>query len=254
MKTITIKGVDSGVSRLILHSGRGNPITPQFVKDFNVAMDQLLTTPPRALVIDADGAKIFSGGFALPIIANWGREQLWDFFTDFLGGIHKILRIECPTITAVEGHAIAGGFILSLASDFRIVRSEGLKLGLSEVDLGVAVPAGVRTLLEARTSIADALWLSTTGELISPQRALDINFATALADDTLGKALEIATMLARKPGEGSAVTRILTNKPILERMLSETERGQQAFLDTWFSEVGQKCIQGLAAKLSSRKS
>ena len=254
MKTITIQKEDHGVARLIINSGRGNPITPQFVQELNQAMDQLLTSPPRALVIDANGAKIFSGGFALPIIAEWKRDKLWAFFTDFLKGMHKILEIQCPTVTAIEGHAIAGGFILSLASDFRVVRKEGVKLGLSEVDLGVAVPAGARTLLETRTSVPDALWLSATGELISPQRALEIKLAVSLSDNPLEKAIEIATMLAQKPGEGAAVTRVLTNKPILERMHLETERGKQAFLDTWFSEVGQQCIQGLAAKLGARKS
>jgi len=254
MKTITIHKLDHGVARLSISSGRGNPITPQFVEEFNSALDSLMTAPPRALVIDADGAKVFSGGFALPIIADWNRDKLWGFFTGFLSGLHKVLQIECPTITAIEGHAIAGGFILSLASDFRIFKSEGLKLGLSEVDLGVAVPAGARTLLEARTSIADALWLSTSGELISPQRALDIKLASLLSDSPLEKSIEIATMFAQKPGKGSAITRVLANQPILERMRLETERGKSAFLDTWFSTQGQQSIQTLAAKLSGRKS
>jgi len=250
MSSLDITELENGISRLVIQSGRGNPITPDFVVDLNDAMDQLLQKPPRVLIIDANGSSIFSAGFALPIIATWKRAQLWTFFTDFLSGMHKILRLPCPTITVVEGHAIAGGFILSLASDFRIMRSEGIKLGLSEVDLGVAVPAGARSLLEARTSIADALWMSTTGELISPKRALDIKLATFLDDDPLKKAIEVATMLAEKPGNGAAITSLLTNRPILEKMLQETENGKQDFLDTWFSEIGQQCIQALAAKLS----
>jgi len=250
---VAIKELDNGVCRLIIQSGRGNPITPDFVADFVQTMKLLVNNPPRALIIDADGASIFSGGFALPIIADWKREQLWEFFSDFLTGLHLVLQIECPTITAVEGHAIAGGFILSLASDFRIMKTEKIKLGLSEVDLGVAVPAGARSLLEARTSIADALWLSTSGELISPQRALDIKLATFLAENPLEKSIEIADLFAQKPGKGAAVTRILSNRPIIDHMIQETEKGKQAFLDTWFSEVGQQCIHHLAAKLGQRK-
>jgi enoyl-CoA hydratase/carnithine racemase len=251
MSTVRIEHSDDGVCRLIICNGRGNPITAEFVSDFNIAMDQLISKPPRALVIDADGAKIFSGGFALPIIADWERDTLWAFFSNFLTGLHKIMTIECPTITAIEGHAIAGGFILSLASDFRVIGSGRLKLGLSEVDLGVAVPAGVRTLLEARTSTTDALWLSCTGELISPQRAEQIKLATVLDDNPLQRAMTLATQLAKKPGQGAAVTHQLANAPILTRMKAETAAGKEAFLDSWFSEHGQQCIQALAAKLRS---
>ena len=65
MSNIAITELENGISRLIIQSGRGNPITPDFVADFNATMDQLLNDPPRVLIIDANGASIFSGGFAL---------------------------------------------------------------------------------------------------------------------------------------------------------------------------------------------
>ena len=79
--------------------------------------------------------------------------------------------MPCPTVTAVNGHCIAGGFILSLASDLRIVKSGKLKLGLSEVDLGVCVPAGPQILLAARTSESHALRVGMLGHLFGGEEA-----------------------------------------------------------------------------------
>ena len=126
MSTITLKKLDHGVCRLVIDSGKGNPLTPAFVNDLNQHLLGLSSSPPRALIIDTDGASIFGGGFALPIIASWKREELWAFFNRFMEGVHRILHLACPTITVVDGHAIAGGFIFSLASDFRVVRNEGI--------------------------------------------------------------------------------------------------------------------------------
>jgi enoyl-CoA hydratase/carnithine racemase len=252
MSSIATEQAGGGVVRLILRSGRGNPITPQLVADLNQSLDALAAAPPRALVLDADGSKIFSGGFALPVIAHWDRPQLRSFFEDFLSALHKLLGLGCPTIAAVEGHAIAGGFILSLGCDLRIVSSGRIKLGLSEVDLGVAVPAGARVLLEARTSSQHALRMAMRGELIGSDRALEIGYADAASESPLEDALSWARQLASKPGSGATVTRQLASHPISSRMKRADEEGMDAFLETWFSETGQTCIQALAESLGGK--
>lgn len=249
MPSITVQQLDHGVQRLTLNSGGGNPLTPALIDELNEALEQLKATPPRALVLDADGAKIFSAGFALPIICSWERERLWGFFSGFLDVVHKLLMLPCPTVSAIEGHSIAGGFILSLATDFRVVGNGKLKLGLSEVDLGVAVPPSTQRLLAARTTEAQALWLTSTGELMGPEEALRCGYARSISDSPLADAIALATKLAKKPGSGAAVNRQLFNHVISEDMrLAQQRTG--AFLDTWFSESGQQCIHALAAKLS----
>ena len=111
-----------GIVRVILQSGRGNPLTPQVLTELNDTFAELIAAPPRGVILDADGSKVFSGGFALPIIAYWDRNRIRSFFNDFLQVIHKILLLPCVTVTALEGSAVAAGFIISLATDFRVVK------------------------------------------------------------------------------------------------------------------------------------
>ena len=90
------------------------------------------------------------------------------------------------------------------------------------------------------------------GELFGPEAALQMGYALAADDNPLEKATEIATTLAKKPGEGVQVTKMLQAKPLAERIRHSDEIGLDPFIDSWFSDVGQKCIQGLAAKLSGK--
>ena len=85
-----------------------------------------------------------------------------------------------PYHHVVDGHAIAGSFFV--ASDFQLSERRS-EIGLSEVDLGVAVPADARALLEAEHPLQMRCGSAQQGELITPQRALEIKHATTLAGD-----------------------------------------------------------------------
>ncbi|MAA78909.1 MAG: hypothetical protein CL916_06585 [Deltaproteobacteria bacterium] len=243
---------EHGVARLIFRNGRGNPLSPDLLDEINHQLDKMSENPPRALIIDTDSASIYSGGFALPIVASWSRSDLRVFFEGFLDILYKIMRISCPTITVIEGHAIAGGFILSLATDMRYIKDAPIKFGLSEVDLGVALPAGAGVLFEYRTNSSSALYHSMTGHLFSVQTAKEIGFATKVCDDPLEEAMLMAQNLAKKPGKGVAGTRIYFNERIIKEMKKADDEFMDDFLDTWFSTEGQNAIQTLAQKLSNK--
>jgi enoyl-CoA hydratase len=252
MSPIQIIRNDEDIARLTLRNGSGNPLSPDVLDMFNLEMDALLENPPQALIIDTDGASIFSGGFSLPIVASWDRPNLLRFFEGFLDILYKIMRIPCPTMTVIEGHAIAGGFILSLASDMRFLKEGRFKFGLSEVDLGVALPAGAGVLFEWRTSPNAALYYSMTGQLFNTQTAKDIGYANAVVQNPLEEAMKMASALVQKPGKGVGGTRVFFNDRIITEMKKADDRYMEAFLDTWFSTEGQSAIHALAQKLGKK--
>jgi len=244
--------VDGGrIVQLSLNTGRGNPLTLEFIEALDHVLDELASDLPRALVIDGGDGRIFSGGFALPEIASWDRARLSDFFEGFMNVIYKIMSLNCPSIAALGGHAVAGGFILSLACDLRVVGQKGLKFGLSEVDLGVAVPAGTAVLLAARTSLQTSLRMSMFGQLIDCDTALSIGYADELAEQPSLRALQVAETLANKPGQGVSKTRSLQARPLIAAMQRAEIDGTETFLDTWFSVEGQTALHAMAERLSS---
>ncbi len=188
----------------------------------------------------------------MPTIATYGREELRAFFTGFLEIVQGILRLEAPSICAVHGPAIAGGFILSLACDLRVVGPGARKLGLSEVDLAIAVPAGTQVLLAARTNLQTSLNLAMSAHTIGPEEARAVGYADELADNPVARALEIARSLAEKPGRGAAVTRLFPGLALADRALEADRAHLERFLDTWMSPEAQRRLQALAAHLTRK--
>ncbi|MCB9787835.1 MAG: enoyl-CoA hydratase/isomerase family protein [Deltaproteobacteria bacterium] len=248
--TNLIREDHDGVVRLSLASGTGNPLTPELLAELRGAIAELGERPPRALVLDGGAGKLFSGGFDVPTIATYDRPALSAFFGGFLTIVDRLLVLPCPTVVAIHGSAIAGGFILSLAFDLRVVQRGPLKLGLSEVDLGIAVPAGTQVLLAERTSPQAARRLSLTGQYIDAEEAARLGYCDRLVDDARAEALTLARALADKPGDGAAVTRSFLAEELRQRVAAADAAFLEPFLDTWLSPPAQACLRALAARLT----
>ena len=252
MSLIITTQVGNGVTKLSLNMGRGNPLTPSANQELLKTLQDLATDPPRALLLDAQGSKIFSGGFALPVIAPFEREEMRVFLSTFMACVDQILRLPCPSVCAVSGHAVAAGFILSLATDFRVVTDASVKLGLPEVNLGMPVPTGAQALFVGRSSEPFAHRYCSTGELFTPAEGYRIGYADELSSDVDARALQLAQQLADKPGLGLRTGRSFLANALADKVQQADAAYMDSFLDAWFVPETQVLIQAQAKKLSGR--
>ncbi len=252
MKNLIYEEGKEKIGILTLNTGSGNPLTPDFLKEFDVKTEELERTPPKVLIIHGGEGKIFSGGFSLPHIHDWKREQLVDFFGTFTRSLKRIITLSCPTISAINGHAVAAGIILSLGTDLRVLKKGKVMLGFPEVDIGVGVPYQTQLLFAYRTNYQAALKYTMTGDLFSSEKALSIGFADYLTEDEKTKALEVAHHIISKPGTGPSVTKDYFSKKIAREFEEAGKESGETFLDSWFTPEAQKSIKAQALKLSNK--
>ncbi|MEL6347338.1 MAG: enoyl-CoA hydratase/isomerase family protein [Myxococcota bacterium] len=252
MEPLTLSYVDDDIVRLTLQNGRGNPISMSLLDSLHGHLDTLFEKPPRAVVFDADGSRVFCGGVDLNSMIDADRETVTLFFRRLGKVIYRFLELPSVTVAAISGHAIAGGFILALAFDTRIVGESGLKFGLSEADLGLALPPNAVELLKMRLGAPAALRLSTYGNLFGSEEARQLGFADERAADPEARAQMVARALADKPGQGVLLTRMFCHTGLIHQMRQADERYFDAFIDTWFSDDAQARLRALADKLKKR--
>ncbi|KAG0326012.1 hypothetical protein BG000_001558 [Podila horticola] len=65
----------------------------------------------------------------------------------FMPMLNKILLFSLPTIACINGHAFAGGCLMALAHDYRVMRSDRGFMCMNEIDLPAPLPAGMSALL-----------------------------------------------------------------------------------------------------------
>ncbi|BBW99423.1 hypothetical protein BST36_11895 [Mycolicibacterium moriokaense] len=126
--------VIDGVSVLRLNRPPVNALDLELVTDAVETLGRL----EGPVVITGTG-KCFSAGVDLRAVAEGGREYTDRFLDVMPASFLAVFDYPGPVVAAINGHAIAGGCVIAMAADVRLM-SAGT-IGLTEVAVGVPFPA-----------------------------------------------------------------------------------------------------------------
>ena len=119
---------------------KANALNQRMVEELATAMEELAAcSDVRAVVLGSEQPKFFSSGFDVADVFSFDRAAMHAFFGRFLDVVGRLQAFPKPTVAAVNGHAFAGGAVLALACDFRIMADGPFGFALNEINLGIAV-------------------------------------------------------------------------------------------------------------------
>ena len=147
----------------------------------------------RCLIITGSGNTFCVGANFRGSMTNDEGRLPHEIFMDFYRPFLTIQELEMPIIAAMNGHAIGGGFGLSLICDIRIANKDS-KYGANFARLGVHSGMAISYMLPRIVGLPLANELLFTGRLISGEKAAEmglVNYAVE-ADEVLHKAWELA--------------------------------------------------------------
>ena len=183
----------------LLDLGDGdNRFNVESIDGINAALDEIgRGEGPAALVTTATG-KIWSNGLDLDYLAT--LDDVVPFVADVQAIMARLLELPMPTVAAIQGHAFAGGAMLALAHDVRVMREARGYLCLPEVDLGMPFGAGFAALIGAKVPQPALHRMTVLGERLPAATALELGVVDHVAalDEVVPTAIEIAETLAPK--------------------------------------------------------
>lgn len=126
----------------------------------------------RAVIVTGSGQKAFSAGATIDIFSETGQEAVDSIDWSVYGQeAFRVLReLGKPSIAAVNGLALGGGFEIALSCTFRLA-SHNAKLGLTEITLGFLPGWGGTQLLTRLVGKTTAMELILTGDIIDAGEA-----------------------------------------------------------------------------------
>ena len=245
----TIKTVmQDGIAVLELDNGVTNAVSPKLAADLTDALKRAETTAKG--VVLCGNQKFFSMGFNLPELIQLDREGMREFLFGFNGAIRDLYGLPLPTAVAIEGHAIAGGTILGLAADFRIVAAGKKLLGLNEIKLGLPVPYLALMILGQKVGHAAALEIIYHGEFVKAEKAFDLGLVDELVapGSARERAVEQIKTIAGYPSGAFQLMKETQVASIKAQYADNHAAQHERFLDCWFSKETQVLLQEAAAK------
>ena len=234
-----------GIVTLSLIRGKVNPLNGDVVEEILSSLKTLEDDSAVNAVIFTGQGKFFSFGFDVPELLTYSREAFSDFLAKFTNLYSYMFLYPKPIIAALNGHTIAGGCMLALACDRRIMVSGKPKISLNEVDLGVPIFAGITEILRFCVGSRNATEILYSGTLYSPEQAYSLGLVDEVvsADDLTGAANKAASDLGNKPWSAFAGLKSLLRKPILEDIEQREKASIKRFVKIWYSDSTRDIIE-----------
>ena len=227
-----------GIVTLSLNRGKVNPLNGDVVDEILGSLKDIESDSAVKAVILTGQGKFFSFGFDVPELFTYSREAFSDFLAKFTNLYSYMFLYPKPIIAALNGHTIAGGCMLALTCDRRIIISEKAKMSLNEVDLGVPIFVGITEILRFCVGSRIATEILYSGTLYSPEQAYSLGLVDEVVstDDLTDAANKAASDLASKPYPAFAGLKSLLRKPILTEIAQGENESIKEFVDIWYSD------------------
>jgi enoyl-CoA hydratase/carnithine racemase len=249
-----IQTIDDGVIReLRLDRPPVNALSPELIGALKKAIQAAPGNGARALILSGSPGR-FSGGLDVPLLLSLDRPAMATLWQEFYALLGAIAGSPIPIVAAITGHAPAGGTVLAIFCDWRVMAEGDYKIGLNEVQVGIPVPpailAGLRRLLGLRL----AERLAVGGGLFSPQEALGLGVVDELValERVVERAVEWCQRLLALPPDAMTSTRRLARADLAALFEADLEPELQRVIAGWWSSETQATLRALAERLGKK--
>jgi len=195
-----IDATNSGDVVVLTMNAEENRFNGPMLEAFKEALDNVEASDTAAAVVLTGTGKFFSNGLDLEWMTEAGEESTRLVVEGLQALYMRLLAFPVPVIAAVNGHAFAGGAMLALACDERVMREDRGYFCLPEVDINIPFVSGMSKLIQAKLTPAAAHKAMLSGHRFGAPEALQSGIVDELAaeDQVLPTAIERTKPLSGK--------------------------------------------------------
>jgi enoyl-CoA hydratase len=190
----------------------------------------------------------FSAGVDLRALVDGGSDYAERFVTALSEAFQAIFDHPAPVVAAVNGHAIAGGCVLAMCADVRVM--SGGTIGLTELAVGVPFPVAALEICRYAMGIS-APRAALGAKTIDADTALARGWVDAVVpkDELMSEAVAIARELGQYSPAAYAATKTQLHQPA-RAAIDAGAAADAAVRASWISEETRGRIAGFLETLA----
>jgi enoyl-CoA hydratase/carnithine racemase len=199
---------DNGVWTLTMSNGE-NRIGSFAISEWNRALDQVENNGSGQVLVVTGTDKYWSTGLDLDEVNRSSHLERQAFMARIDALLARILTAPFVTVAALNGHTYAGGALVALAFDYRIMREDRGYFCLPSVEVQIPFTQGMAAMIADKIPQPTAHDLVVSGREIGGREAAElgvINEAVS-AEDVLRRSLEIAGRMVGKDSQTLALVK-----------------------------------------------
>lgn len=230
-----------------------NALDLELLQTLRRALEQSVADGARGIVLSGSQG-LFSSGVDVPALMGRERAEVRAFWREFFAVCATLARSPVPVVAAITGHSPAGGAVLSLFCDYRVMAQGPFRIGLNEVQVGLSVPDCIQLALRRVVGAYRAERLLVSGAMIEASDAL----ACGMVDELTGveqvttRALHWLHELLALPAHAMLATRALARADLAAAYADVDALPLDDFVDGFFHPGTQAVLHGLVARLKKK--
>lgn len=254
MKHLSLSVTDR-MALIGLNRGRSNAINAELLDELKMIFKSVQDDDNIAGVIIHGKEGFFSAGLDLIELYDYSEVEIRVFWESFLSFIQSFTAFKKPVIAAIGGHSPAGGCVLALCCDYRIMAEGEFIIGLNEVPVGIIVPDAIFHLYSFWIGQAKAYQYLLEGKLLNPEQALKVGLIDELvspaslrsrAEKQLKKYIQLEANTWQQ-------SKINMRRELISKMSADPTATLDVMLQQWWSPSTRSILKTIIENLKGGK-
>jgi len=232
-----------------------NSLNTEMLQSLSQALAQLEADKCRGFILTSSSPTVFSAGLDIREMYQTTPERLHLFWSSLQKLWMQLYSTKMANVALINGHSPAGGCLLAISCDYRVMVGGKSKIGLNETLLGIVAPfwfkdAMLNVIGQRQTELALML-----GTLFSPDEALQIGLVDKVVPD-LASATEVAQAqlqaFLKIPAMARYMSKMVVREATVKRLASCLEKDTETFVQFALSAPVQKGLGKYLESLAKR--
>ncbi len=245
---------DGGITRWTMCGPRGNAMGSAMIEALEEAASCAAGDPDCRGVLLRSERSLFCPGLDLAEAHGYDREEMACLIDGFTGMVRRLHRFPKPLVAALGGDVLAGGMLVALAADWRVIGAQ-TRIGLNEMRVGAPLPFPMARLLAASVPPGSLTDVALAGKNFAGEDAVAAGLAheSAPPDEVESRAETKLAELADQHADAFATTKHFLRASTAAVMEAGEAEHRDRFLDVWFSPEARARLDAAHARLFGAK-
>lgn len=242
----------TGIATVTLNRPPVNSLNLELLQAISQTLDDLQNNKSRGMILTSSSKNVFSAGLDIMEMYKPKVERMKEFWSTLQDVWFKLYGSPFATVAAINGHAPAGGCLLSMCCEYRVM-CQNFTIGLNETQLGIVAPTWFMATMRNTISRRDAELALTLGTLFTTDEAIKVGLVDEVATSK-EEAIAKATAFLEKFKKISPQARSMTKQALRSKDIMELEDNRSQDVELFVYAVSQPKVQkGLEIYLESLK-
>lgn len=243
--------VKDGYAIVTLDRGKANPINDQMVTELRQLMKENQESDTVHGVILNGKENFFSAGLDVIELMGYDEAKIKSFWQNFFDMVYELASFRKPLIASITGHSPAGGCVLAVCCDYRVMADGKYTIGLNEIPVGILVNESISALYSFWIGERTAYQNLMEGKLMKAQEAHQIGLVDEVVapDQVLAKAEAKMQQYLQFGHDVWQTSKMMLRKDVLDRIARDQDVKLEASLKQWWNPVTRKTLETMIARL-----